>query len=125
MSTRVTFTLVALAAFGCAPHTTTTTTTTTPGATPAPAKDPVYEQEIRDWHTRRVEKLKAPGNWLSLVGLFWLKEGGNRVGSDARNEIVLPASAPSEVGTLLLTGGTVSFSAAIGVTPTSNDNPVS
>jgi len=60
---------------------------------PVPTKDPVYEQDIRDWHARRVERLKAPGGWLSLVGLYWLKEGGNRVGSDERLEIVLPKSA--------------------------------
>lgn len=94
------------------------------GGAAAPAKDPVYEQEIRDWHARRVERLQQPGGWLTLVGLFWLKEGGNRVGSDGRLEIVLPNSAPPEVGTLMLTGGKVSFSAAPGVTPISNDNPV-
>lgn len=112
---------LALVAPACAPRASTSTPTS--GVKPA-AKDPVYEKEIDDWHARRIEKLKAPGNWLSLVGLYWLKEGGNRVGSDARVEIVLPPSAPSEVGTLLLTGGTVSFSAAPGVTPMSNDNPV-
>lgn len=114
--------LLALAATtACAPR---ANTTPPPGATPAPTKDPVYEKEIQDWHARRIERLKSPGNWLSLVGLFWLKEGGNRVGSDERNEIVLPKSAPSEVGTLMLTGGKVSFAAAIGVTPTLNGNPV-
>ena len=87
-------------------------------------KDPAHEQEIRDWHAKRIERLKAPGGWLSLVGLFWLKEGGNRVGSDTSLEIVLPKSAPSQVGTLLLTGGRVSFASAPGVTPTNNDNPV-
>lgn len=110
-------------ATACAPRS-TSTTTTGGAATPQPTKDPVYEQEIRDWHARRVERLKAPGGWLSLVGLYWLKEGGNRVGSDERLEIVLPNSAPSEVGTLLLSGGKVSFSAAPGVTPISGENPV-
>lgn len=84
----------------------------------------MYEQEIEDWAARRVERLRQPGGWLSLVGLFWLKEGGNRVGSDPRLEVVLPGGAPPEVGTLMLAGGRVSFSAAPGVTPTSNGNPV-
>ena len=115
---------VTLAASACAPRTTGTTGSATPAPSSTPMKDPAHEQEIREWHAKRVERLKAPGGWLSLVGLFWLKEGGNRVGSDPSLEIVLPKSAPSQVGTLMLTGGKVSFASAPGVTPTSGDNPV-
>lgn len=117
----IALTLTLLASAACAPR--KPAGGTTASAAPA-AKDPVYEKEIRDWHTRRVERLQQPGGWLTLVGLYWLKEGGNRVGSGSHLEIVLPRSAPSEVGTLMLSGGEVSFSAAPGVTPMCNDNPV-
>jgi uncharacterized protein (DUF1684 family) len=31
------------------------------------------------WRENREARLKAPGGWLSLAGLFWLKEGDNEV----------------------------------------------
>ena len=40
-----------------------------------------YESQIQTWRTQRVERLKAPNGWLSLIGLDWLKEGKNTVGS--------------------------------------------
>jgi uncharacterized protein len=60
-----------------------------------------YEAQIRQWRAAREAELKADDGWLTLAGLFWLKEGENRIGSDAANEIVLPeGAAPARLGVI-------------------------
>lgn len=54
--------------------------------------DAAYAKEIAAWQTQRLTELKSENGWLTLVGLFWLKEGDNKLGSDASNDIVLPAA---------------------------------
>lgn len=49
--------------------------------------------------------MQAPEGWLSLVGLEWLKEGDNTIGSGSGNRIQLPAKAPAEVATIRLEKG--------------------
>ncbi len=67
-----------------------------------------YVAEIQDWHRKRIESLKSPNGWLNLVGLFWLKEGENRFGSDPSNDIVFPeGKAPRFIGTITLRDGVV------------------
>lgn len=39
---------------------------------PALADD--YEQSVEEWHKRYQERLRAPEGYLSLIGLYWLKE---------------------------------------------------
>ena len=63
-----------------------------------------YESQIEAWRAQRVERLKAPNGWLSLIGLHWLKEGKNTVGADKGNDIVL-AAGPAKLGTITLTKG--------------------
>ena len=46
----------------------------------------------------------APGGWLSLAGLDWLKTGFNSVGSGADSQIRLPARGPAHLGTLTVSG---------------------
>jgi uncharacterized protein (DUF1684 family) len=57
-----------------------------------------YQTDIDKWRQERETRLKSDTGWLTVAGLFWLKEGPNRFGSDARNDIVLPASAPAAAG---------------------------
>lgn len=82
-------------------------------AAPEPASAPVsHEQTIREWQTRRAERLKAEDGWLSLVGLFWLQEGENRFGSDrTKNRVLFPAKAPADAGTFELKAGRVTLDA--------------
>ncbi len=61
-----------------------------------------YQRSIADWRAQREAKLKAEDGWLTVVGLTWLKEGTNRVGSDPNFEVRLPKSAPANVGMLTL-----------------------
>jgi len=67
-----------------------------------------YKQQIETWRKQRAERLTAPNGWLSLVGLEWLKEGDNRIGSAKDNDIVL-ANAPAHLGTIGLHGGKASI----------------
>ena len=74
-----------------------------------------YEQELEQWKAKRLAGLKSEDGWLSLIGLFWLKEGENRFGSDPTNEIVLPeGKVPAQAGTLRLAGGKVTLEAKPG-----------
>ncbi|HKR75280.1 MAG TPA: DUF1684 domain-containing protein [Rhodanobacter sp.] len=71
-------------------------------ATVSAAETPsTYPHEIQQWRAARVARLTAPDGWLSLIGLEWLHEGANRVGSAADNDIVLKAG-PAHLGTVTL-----------------------
>ena len=77
--------------------------------------DDAYEAEIDAWYAARVERLTAPDGWLTLIGLFWLQEGPNTMGSGASSQILLPADkAPGHVATLEKSGGRVELVAAPG-----------
>ncbi|HEX8776499.1 MAG TPA: DUF1684 domain-containing protein, partial [Rhodanobacter sp.] len=65
------------------------------------AETPSYTHEIEAWRAARVARLTAPDGWLSLIGLDWLHQGANRVGSAADNDIVLKAG-PAHLGTVTL-----------------------
>lgn len=71
------------------------------------ASDPAYIQEIEDWHKNRAERLTSSSSWLSLAGLFWLKEGDNTFGAADDNQIVFPTTAPAHIGVLTLIGDSV------------------
>jgi uncharacterized protein (DUF1684 family) len=40
-----------------------------------------YAAELAKWREKKEAELKADGGWLTVTGLFWLKEGQNRVDS--------------------------------------------
>lgn len=40
-----------------------------------------FAAETRAWHERRIERLRSETGWLSLVGLHWLEEGENTIGT--------------------------------------------
>jgi uncharacterized protein (DUF1684 family) len=62
-----------------------------------------YTDEILAWRAARESSLKADGGWLTLAGLFWLKEGANSFGTASGNDIVLP-DGPERAGTFHLHG---------------------
>jgi uncharacterized protein (DUF1684 family) len=84
-----------------------------------------YQDEIRAWREQRETRLKADGGWLTVAGLFWLKDGVNRFGTDPANEIVLPAdSAPAKAGVFHFKDGTTTVAIEPGVTVTAGGKPV-
>jgi uncharacterized protein (DUF1684 family) len=65
-----------------------------------------YQTEISQWREKREAALKAEGGWLSVAGLFWLKEGSNTIGTGGANDIVLP-DGPATFGAMELHQGHV------------------
>lgn len=56
-----------------------------------------YTSSIEQWRSRRVERLCQPNGWLTLVGLFWIEKGENRLGSAADCSFRLEAG-PAHLG---------------------------
>ncbi len=79
---------------------------------PAHLDEPAYRAEMQKWQSSRLASLTKDDSWLTLVGLFWLHEGENKFGSDAKNPIVLPKEkAPAVAGSLWLEKGRVRLTA--------------
>ena len=71
-----------------------------------------HRSEIQKWQTNRLASLTKEDGWLTLVGLFWLKEGENRFGSDTKNPVVLPKDKAARIaGSLWLEKGKVRLDA--------------
>lgn len=73
---------------------------------------PDYAHNIKQWRAKREAALKSENSWLSLAGLFWLKQGANTVGADAKNAVVLPSAngaIAARIGTLQFDGKTTKF----------------
>jgi uncharacterized protein len=66
-------------------------------------------EEVEAWRSGRLARLIGPDGWLTVVGLAWLREGSNTVGSDADCEVVLPPTAPARVGVIDLAGDRATF----------------
>ncbi|WP_165232426.1 DUF1684 domain-containing protein [Aquisphaera insulae] len=91
----------------------------------AHADDGAYGAEIERFRQQREADLKSEDGWLSVVGLHWLSPGKLRLGSDPTADILLPASAPAEVGTIELRGEAANFEAASGATVMKSGAPFS
>ena len=63
------------------------------------------------WRKEAETKLKADDGWLTVAGLFWLKEGANRFGSAADNDVVLPSAASAHAGVFTMKNRKVSVTA--------------
>lgn len=84
-----------------------------------------YDQTIQKWRAEREAKLKAEDGWLTVTGLFWLREGQNEFGSAPTNDIVLPpGSAPDKLGSFEWLNGKITLRVAEGATVTANSKPV-
>lgn len=60
-----------------------------------------YERAIGQQRQLREAILTKPDGWLSLIGLHFLKDGANRIGSAKDNEVVL-AAGPARIGVATL-----------------------
>jgi uncharacterized protein (DUF1684 family) len=61
-------------------------------------------QQIQQWRSGRIERLKKPDGWLSLVGLHWVEPGTHNIGTGKDNDIEL-ATGPAHIGKLTLKDG--------------------
>src|SRR5258708_13467783 len=70
--------------------------------------DPAYQQSFEKWKGELVDDLKE--EWFPLAGLFWLKPGENRFGTDPKNAICFPkCPAQPELFTLQAHTGPLLF----------------
>jgi len=91
-------------------------------AAPAPGD---YEAGIEKWRQERETGLRSNTGWLTVAGLFWLKEGTNRFGTDPSADIVLPpGTAPAFAGVFELKDGVTKVRVETGATVTSSGRAV-
>jgi uncharacterized protein len=77
----------------------------------ASSDQPGHTEQVEQWRAQRLESLQRPNGWLTLVGLHWLDPGEHTIGRDAGNDVVL-ATGPARLGRVVLTDGTVRFTAS-------------
>jgi uncharacterized protein (DUF1684 family) len=63
-----------------------------------------YKQEINQWRVLYEQGLRSPKGWLTVAGLFWLKQGDNWAGSLPGNAILLPKKSPATLGSFRVDG---------------------
>lgn len=84
-----------------------------------------YQEEIERWREGREATLKGDDGWLTVSGLFWLKEGANGFGAADDNAIVLPAtSSPTKAGVFDLRGDKITLRVNDGAKVTVKNQPV-
>jgi hypothetical protein len=79
---------------------------------------------MREWRQHRHERLSSADGWLTLVGLEWLKDGENRLGSGEGSDIHLPGG-PADWGTVTVAGDEITFVPATGASITVDGAPAS
>ena len=72
----------------------------------------------------REARLKGDGGWLTVAGLFWLKDGMSRFGTDPASDFVLPAGAPVRAGVFVFQGGRTTVKLEPGVQGKVGGKPV-
>ena len=92
-------------------------------AGPAVAQQDAYVSEVESWRHDREQTLQADDGWLTVAGLFFLREGENSFGAGPLNDIVLP-SGPTAAGTFFLDNRVVTLRAAPGSTLEVNGDAV-
>ncbi|HEX3556167.1 MAG TPA: DUF1684 domain-containing protein [Thermoanaerobaculia bacterium] len=84
-----------------------------------------WRQQVETWKKERTASLKREDGWLTLVGLYWLKPGENRFGSDPGNPVILPkGKSPAVAGSLIREGDAVTLRAEPGANLTVDGKPV-
>ncbi len=68
-----------------------------------------YLESITKWRQEVDHNLRRENGWLALAGLFWLRKGINLIGSDPESDILLPESAPAQLGTFEFDGDNVTL----------------
>src|SRR5437868_14384089 len=63
-------------------------------APPASSADAEEQRAVEAWRKRRLERLTSETGWLSLAGLYFLKEGAQTAGSAAASALRFPERAP-------------------------------
>jgi hypothetical protein len=73
-----------------------------------------YEREVAQVRAAHEIEIAGERGWITLAGLFWLKDGENRVGADESLEVVLPNGTPKRAGTILVRNDSAKWMPASG-----------
>jgi len=73
----------------------------------AVAPDAAYVKEVEAWRAKHETDYRR--DWVSIEGLFFLKPGENRAGSNRETDIVLSPKLPASLGSFFLENGRVRF----------------
>ena len=85
-----------------------------------------YTSEITKWRSDHEKQLRSEDDWLTVAGLFWLKQGVNTVGAGARYDVELTSSFPTgKFGEITLSRDGAVLALAPGVKALAGDVPVS
>jgi uncharacterized protein (DUF1684 family) len=85
----------------------------------------VYADTISAFHARRTRAIAGPEGWATHLGLWWLKPGVNRIGTDSSFAIVVPADRAVRVlGDVIVEGDSARFVPARGVRIRIDSTPV-
>ena len=84
-----------------------------------------YIKEIQKWHEKRILSLTREDGWLSLAGLYWLKDGENNFGADSSNDIIFPnGKSPDFIGVFTLKNNQVTITIKPNITVLFEGKPV-
>lgn len=73
-----------------------------------------YVDALHKWQSEMDAELHRENSWLSQVGLYWLNEGVNTLGSSPDCQIRLPNRVPRLLGAIELKGGTATLQLDLG-----------
>jgi uncharacterized protein (DUF1684 family) len=83
-----------------------------------------YRGEVEKWRIQHEEELKTEDGWLTVVGLFWLKEGRNTIGTGSGYDVELTDNFKrGKFGEIDLRDGKASITVAEGVDATVDGRP--
>jgi uncharacterized protein (DUF1684 family) len=77
---------------------------------------------VNAWRTKHEADYRR--DWATIAGLHFLEPGAHSIGSDKKNEIVLPEGVPATVGRVVVADGWVRYEPAPSVAPTLDGKPV-
>jgi uncharacterized protein len=86
------------------------------------AVDPAVVKEIEDFRAKHEADYRR--DYVTLAGLFPLKEGVNNAGSAASNDVMLPKPVAPSIGRFVMKGGSVRFEPQPGAAVTLKDQPI-
>ncbi len=75
-----------------------------------------YKNEVKKWRSNHEAELKSENSWLSVAGLFWLKEGVNTIGAGEGYDIELTENFKGgKFGEIVFQNGTATLKIENGV----------
>ena len=86
------------------------------------ALDPAVVKEIEDFRAKHETDYRR--DYVTLAGLFPLKEGVNNAGSAESNDVVLPKPVAASIGRFVMNRDTVRFEPLPGAAVTLKDRPI-